>query len=139
MVAWVGFYQTPVYYARRARAAGRTHYPLRRMLHFAWNAALSFSPLPLRLCFGLGFVSAAFGVGYGIWAVAVTLMGVHTAPGWTSLVALVCLLCGSILISIGVLGEYVGRIFEQVKGRPLYVIAREYGQSNGEQETGSGQ
>lgn len=123
MVAWVGFPQIAVFFDRPARAAGRTKYSLGRMFRLAWIAALSFSPIPLRISLALGILVAAFGMALGIWAVIAWLMG-DTTQGWTSLFVLVCLIGGAILISNGILGEYVGRIFEQSKARPLYVIAR---------------
>jgi len=123
MCSWVGFPQTCVDYVRRPRRSGVTKYPLRRMLLFAWTAAVSFSPTPLRLSFGLGVLVAAAGIADGVYAVVRAALGLYNVPGWTSLMVLVCLIGGAILASIGVLGEYIGRIFEEVKGRPLYVVA----------------
>ncbi|TGL59740.1 glycosyltransferase [Leptospira ognonensis] len=129
MGAWVGFPQTPVIYKRAARAAGETKYPLRKMLTLAMNAAISFSPLPLRLSLSLGFVIAFVGFVVGLTAVVKAWMhysGLYPDlvynPGWATIVALLCIIGGSILISIGILGEYIARIFEEVKGRPLYVV-----------------
>lgn len=123
MVSWVGFSQTVVPYVRQARERGVTKYPLRKMLVFAWTAAVSFSPTPLRVSFGLGVLVALAGLAEGVYAVARTMLGLYTVPGWTSVIVVVCLIGGAILISIGVLGEYVGRIFEESKGRPLYIVA----------------
>jgi polyisoprenyl-phosphate glycosyltransferase len=123
MVAWVGFPQTTVPYTRDRRVAGKTNYPLSKMLRLAWTAAVSFSPTPLRLSFGLGFLIAAIGMLEAINAVVRSILGMYVVPGWSSLIVVTCLIGGSILISIGVLGEYVGRIFESIKERPLYVIA----------------
>jgi glycosyltransferase involved in cell wall biosynthesis len=123
MVSWVGFPQTAVTYERAPRAAGVTKYPFWKMLKFAWTAAVSFSPLPLRLSFGLGVVLALIAVTQAVNALVRTALGLYTVPGWTSLMVVVCLIGSAILISIGVLGEYVGRIFEESKGRPLYVVA----------------
>jgi dolichol-phosphate mannosyltransferase len=123
MVAWVGFPQTAVRFDRPARAAGSTKYPLRKMIHFAWTAAVSFSPLPLRLSLGLGIITAMLGIIVSIIAVVSKLTG-HTTAGWTSQVILVCMVGGAILVSNGILGEYIGRIFEQSKGRPLYIVSR---------------
>jgi len=129
MGAWVGFPQTPVIYKRAARAAGETKYPLRKMLTLAMNAAISFSPLPLRLSLSLGILIAIVGFVVGLTAVVKAWMhysGLYPDlvynPGWATIVALLCIIGGSILISIGILGEYIARIFEEVKGRPLYVI-----------------
>ena len=123
MVCWVGFPQTSVSYVRNPRVSGETKYPLRKMLRFAWTAAISFSPAPLRLSFALGVIAALGGLGEGVYAVARTMLGLYTVPGWTSLVVVVCLIGGAILMSIGVLGEYVARIYEESKGRPLYIVA----------------
>jgi len=123
MIAWVGFPQIAVPYARNRRVAGKTAYPLRKMLWLAWTAAVSFSPTPLRASFVLGFLIAAIGMLQALNAVIRSILGLYVVPGWSSLIVVTCLIGGAILISIGVLGEYVGRIFEAVKGRPLYVIA----------------
>jgi glycosyltransferase involved in cell wall biosynthesis len=129
MGAWVGFAQCPIVYKRAARAAGETKYPLSKMITFAWTAALSFSPLPLRFALGLGLVTACLGVIVGIYAVTLGLLHLFGAdpthsynPGWATLVTLVCLVGGTILICLGILGEYVGRIFEEIKERPLYIV-----------------
>lgn len=126
MVAWVGFPQTSVPYARDRRIAGKTGYPLRKMLWLAWTAAISFSPTPLRASFVLGFLIAAIGGIQAVNAVIRSILGLYVVPGWSSLVIVTCLIGGAILISIGVLGEYVGRIFEAAKERPLYLIASKF-------------
>ena len=126
MVNWVGFPQVPIGYKRDARAAGETKYPLSKMLKFAWTAALSFSPAPLRLSFLIGLVMTLVGISYGIYAVWRVAMGLYVVPGWTSLIVSVCLIGGSTQLSLGILGEYVARIFEEAKGRPLYLVARTY-------------
>jgi polyisoprenyl-phosphate glycosyltransferase len=123
MVAWIGFAQTAVQFERPPRAAGTTKYSLIHMLRFAWTAALSFSPAPLRLSFGFGMLVAAMGMIIGMYAVIRKLLGLYVEPGWASIIVVVCLVGGGILLSIGVLGEYIARIFEEVKGRPLYVVS----------------
>ncbi len=123
MVAWVGFAQTAVPYERQKRVAGETKYPLSKMIRFAWTAAVSFSPAPLRISLAMGVFVACFGFGEGIYAIVRALLGYYVAPGWASEMAVICLVGGGILFSIGVLGEYVGRIFEESKGRPLYIIS----------------
>lgn len=123
MIAWVGFPLTSVPYARDIRVAGQTKYPLSKMLRLAWTAAVSFSPTPLRLSFWLGFLIAAIGMLEAANAVIRSMLGLYVVPGWSSMIVVTCLVGGSILISIGVLGEYVGRIFEAIKERPLYLIA----------------
>jgi dolichol-phosphate mannosyltransferase len=123
MVSWTGFPQTAVAYKRRRRAAGATKYPPGRMLRFAWTAAISFSPLPLRLSFIAG--AALFGIGliYGGFALTQMFLGIPLVRGWTSLIVLNCLTSGAVMLGIGVVGEYVARIFEQIKGRPLYIVS----------------
>ncbi len=122
MVAWVGFPQTDVPVIRDQRAAGNSKYPLRKMLRFAWTAAVSFSPVPLRLAFVLGVLLFSIGLVYAGWAVIQLVTGVHLVRGWTSLILINCLGSGAIMIGIGVLGEYVARIYEHVKARPLYLV-----------------
>jgi dolichol-phosphate mannosyltransferase len=122
LVAWAGFRQTAVEYDRAARAAGSTKYPLGKMLGFALDGIASFSVLPLRAATYLGLFVGIASVLYGIAAVITYAVGV-TVPGWTTTVVLVSFLFSVQLVMTGVLGEYVGRIYEQVKRRPLYVVA----------------
>lgn len=122
MFTWVGFPQAQVEYRRRARQFGVTKYPLWKMALLAWNAALSFSTLPVKLITLTGFATALFAVGYGLYAVVEKYVFHDTVPGWTGLVVLLGLVSASILLGLGVIGEYVGRIFEEIKARPLYVI-----------------
>ena len=129
MGTWVGFSQTPVKYKRAPRAAGQTKYPLNKMLKFAWTAAVSFSPLPMRLSLAVGTIVAGFGFCVGIYAVIRSIIhfffnppGFTYNPGWATLVTLICLIGGMILVSIGILGEYIGRIYEEIKDRPLYIV-----------------
>jgi polyisoprenyl-phosphate glycosyltransferase len=131
MIAWAGFPQTSVPYARDIRVAGQTKYPLSKMLRLAWTAAVSFSPTPLRLSFWLGFLIAAIGMLEAANAVMRNMLGLYVVPGWSSVIVVTCLVGGSILISIGVLGEYVGRIFEAIKERPLYLIASKVAREEG--------
>ena len=134
MVAWVGFPQIEVLYHRRPRLAGSTKYPLHKMMQLAWTAAISFSPAPLRFSFAAGFCVGLVGIGEGVYAVARSLLGLYVVPGWTSLMVVVCLIGGAILVSIGVVGEYVARIFEQSKQRPLYIVSDSITASPGEVE-----
>jgi glycosyltransferase involved in cell wall biosynthesis len=124
MVAWVGFPQAAVQFRRPARAAGETKYPLRKMFAFASNAALSFSAFPLKMLFAAGFAVAAIGFIYGIYATCRVLLGLYVVPGWTSLIVAQCIIGGMILMGLGMIGSYVPRIFEEVKARPLYIVAR---------------
>jgi dolichol-phosphate mannosyltransferase len=122
MVAWVGFKQTAVVYDRPGRFAGETKYPLRKMLRFAIDGITSFSILPLRFSTYFGVLMSVLSVLYAIWAVVSHFVFNATLPGWTATVVLIALLASVQLLMIGILGEYVGRIYEEVKKRPLYVV-----------------
>jgi len=124
MAAWVGFRQTGVEYKRAARKAGVTKYPFRKMLRLALNAVTGFSYFPLQLATYLGFVSAGLSV-LAIPVVIITrLVGHQAFFGQASTLIAVLFLGGVQLISLGILGEYIGRLYDEAKGRPLYV-ARE--------------
>jgi polyisoprenyl-phosphate glycosyltransferase len=125
MVAWVGFPQVAVRYQRAARLHGSTKYPLSKMLLFAWTAATSFSTLPLRISFYLGTAVGLFAIEEAIRAIAGSLTG-KTVPGWTSLMVVTSIIGSALLFSIGILGQYVGKVYEQSKDRPLYLVARTY-------------
>jgi polyisoprenyl-phosphate glycosyltransferase len=129
MVAWVGFPQTAVAYRREGRVAGVTKYSLPKMLAFSWTAATSFSTLPLRLSMIFGGIVGMLGIEEGIRAALAHFLSWYTVPGWTSLTILVSLIGSALLISIGILGEYVAKLYEQSKGRPLYIVARTFGGS----------
>jgi polyisoprenyl-phosphate glycosyltransferase len=122
LVSWVGFKQTAVEYDRAARFAGETKYPLKKMLAFAFDGIMSFSVLPLRLTTYLGALVGAASVLYGVSALFSHFVLHNTVPGWTTTVVLVSVLFSVQLLVTGVLGEYVGRIYEQVKQRPLYIV-----------------
>jgi polyisoprenyl-phosphate glycosyltransferase len=122
MVAWVGYPQICVRYERQARAAGVTKYPLTKMIRLAWTAAISFSPLPLRLSFFGAGIMTLLAIEETVRAIVEHLTG-STVPGWTSLMVVVCLCNAALMIAVGLLGEYVAKIFEESKGRPLYVVA----------------
>lgn len=122
MVSWVGFKQTAVLYDRPGRFAGETKYPLRKMIRFAIDGITSFSVLPLRFSTYMGIVISVLSVLYAVWALVARFVFRATVQGWTAEVVLISLLAAAQLLMIGILGEYVGRIYEQVKGRPLYVV-----------------
>jgi dolichol-phosphate mannosyltransferase len=126
MVAWMGYPQIAVRYHREARAAGSTHYPLRKMLAFAWTAATSFSAAPLRVSVLAGVMVGLFGIEEGLRAVLAFVMGWYTVPGWKSLMVVTSLIGSATLISIGIVGEYLARLYEQSKERPLYMVARTF-------------
>ncbi|MEY2931006.1 MAG: hypothetical protein RL033_1755 [Pseudomonadota bacterium] len=122
LVAWVGFRQTAVYYDRHARFAGDTHYPLHKMLRFASDGIVSFSALPLRIATLLGVLAGLVALGVAVWVLAVVLTGVQALPGWATLMFAVSLSSSAQLLMIGILGEYLGRVYDEVKRRPLYLV-----------------
>ncbi len=124
MVAWVGYPQIGVPYERAARVAGETKYPLYKMLRFAWTAATSFSVLPLRATAILGIIVMLLGLEEAIRATLAHVFHWYAVPGWSSLTVLVSVIGGATLLGIGILGEYVGKIYEQTKNRPLYLVSR---------------
>jgi glycosyltransferase involved in cell wall biosynthesis len=122
MVSWVGFKQIALPYKRSVRFAGESKYPLRKMLSFAIDGILSFSTKPLQLSVGFGMLCASLalaGILYALWLRLFTNVWVE---GWTALMIAVLFLGGVQLISVGILGEYIGRIYHEVKNRPLYVV-----------------
>lgn len=122
LVAWIGFRQTAVYYDRSARFAGDTHYPLHKMLRFASDGIVSFSTLPLRIATLLGVLSGLAAAGVALWVLFVVISGVHAVPGWATLMLAVSLASSAQLLMIGILGEYLGRVYDEVKRRPLYLV-----------------
>jgi polyisoprenyl-phosphate glycosyltransferase len=122
LVAWLGFREATIQFERRPRAAGETKYPVWKMLRFAWTAITSFSALPLRFSIVMGVVSSALAFLYFAWALYAALILKRVVPGWTSIVALQSLSVGVILLSLGLIGEYIANIYEESKKRPLYVV-----------------
>ena len=125
MVSWVGFRQTALPYKRAKRFAGESKYPLRRMLRFAVDGILSFSAKPLQLSVAAGFASAVLALFGIVYSIIVRLVTNNWVEGWTAIMVAVLFIGGIQLISVGILGEYVGRIYSEIKRRPLYV-ANEY-------------
>lgn len=122
MVPLVGFKSTSVYYERHERMAGKSHYPLSKMLGLAFDGITSLSVKPLQMITGLGVgVSILSFIGI-IWAIVSQILG-KTIAGWSSTVCLVCFIGGVQLICLGVLGEYIGKIYMEVKARPRYIIS----------------
>ncbi len=129
MVTWIGFPQCAVAYERHPRAGGTTKYPMSKMLSFAWTAATSFSTLPLKLSLYLGVGVGLTGVFEAFRAVFAWAFG-FVVPGWTSLMIVTCLIGSAMLMCLAILGQYVGMIYEQVKGRPLYLVAQTISRSS---------
>ncbi|PPQ32292.1 glycosyltransferase [Rhodoblastus sphagnicola] len=127
MVSWVGFKQTPLPYKRAPRFAGATKYPLAKMIRFAVDGILSFSIKPLQLSVSLGMTCAVMAVIGIVYALYLRIFTDIWVEGWTALMIAVLFLGGVQLISVGILGEYVGRIYSESKGRPLYVVDEYHG------------
>lgn len=122
MIPLVGFKSSSVYYERKERFAGESHYPLSKMLALAIDGITSLSVKPLRLISAIGIIMSVVSVAGLVWAVVSKLVG-FTVTGWASIVAAICLLSSIQLISIGIIGEYIGKIYMEVKNRPRYIIS----------------
>jgi len=124
LVSWMGFNQAIIPYQARKRFAGTTKYSFSKMLRFAMDGIISFSVRPLKLSFFVGTFAIIFSFLYAVYAIFKFFNG-ETEPGWASLLISVLFLGGMILMSLGVIGEYIARIFNEVKARPLYFIKDE--------------
>ena len=122
LVPLVGFKSTTVAYDRAERIAGESHYPLKKMIALAVDGITSLSVKPLRLITGFGAVVALISFVGVIWALATALSG-NSVPGWASMTCIVCFVSGVQLISLGIIGEYIGKIYMETKGRPRYIIS----------------
>lgn len=123
LIAWIGFRRTYIPYTASARAAGDSKYHWRAMCSLAAGAAISFSVTPMRFAIYCGLLTATLGVIYGMYIFTRALQGADEfVPGWASVMCVILFLSGAQLLFIGIVGSYIGRIFEQVKGRPLYLF-----------------
>jgi polyisoprenyl-phosphate glycosyltransferase len=122
MFSWVGFRQAAVPYARASREAGESKYPMRRMMRLALDGLVGFSTAPLRFALAAGLVMAVGAVMYGVVAIALKLAGLPYVPGYASLLVTITFLSGVQLIVIGMVGQYVARIYDEVRARPLYLV-----------------
>lgn len=127
LVSWVGFKQTGVEFVREERFAGETKYPLRKMIRFATDAITSFSHKPLKLATFTGMTISGLSFLYLLYVIGERLLTEHTVPGWSSIVAINLFFNGIILIILGIIGEYIGRIYDESKQRPLYLVSEEIG------------
>ncbi len=127
MVSWVGFRQTGVEYVREERHAGQSKYPFGKLLQLGLNGVVSFSNAPLVLSLRVGLVVSLLAIATGVAAIAIKIAGLFPIPGTATIVVLVAFLGGLQLLILGVLGIYLGRIYDEVKARPLYLIDREIG------------
>ena len=123
LVSWVGYPQTALEYDRDSRFSGETKYPFSKMLRFAIDGITSFSEVPLRFASYFGFIVSGVAFVVGIFEIALRLFTGYNLPGYTSLIFAILFLGGVQLIGIGILGEYIGRIYEEIKMRPLYLLA----------------
>jgi hypothetical protein len=124
MVPLIGFKSAIVYYTRSERFAGESKYPLRKMLALALDAVTSFSVAPLRFITGLGFLVFLISSAMGAWTLWVRLFTDRAVPGWTSTLLPIYLLGGIQILCIGVLGEYLGKVYQETKARPRYIIEK---------------
>ena len=127
MISWIGFNQVAVIYDRAPRSAGESKYPLMKMLRFAVDSVISFSLVPLRLAIWVGFGAIAASIAGIVYAFIIRLYTTNWVRGWTSIFTAVLFLGGIQLITLGIVGEYVGRIYAEVKLRPLYVVQERLG------------
>jgi polyisoprenyl-phosphate glycosyltransferase len=127
MFSWIGFRQTSVPYCRAARAAGQSKYRLRKMIRLASDGILGFSTVPLRLVVLAGLLIAIAAVGYGVLAIALKLAGLPYVPGYASLLVTITFLSGIQLMVIGIVGQYLARIYDEVRNRPLYLVRQARG------------
>lgn len=130
MVAWVGFKQTHVEYDRESRFAGTTKYPIRKMLRLAADAILSFSNVPLKLATFVGFLTSIVAFGGILYSLYMRLFTNNFVTGWTMLMISILMIGGIILLVLGIIGEYIGRIYGEIKNRPLYIINDKIGFDN---------
>lgn len=132
MIPLVGFNSTSVYYERKERIAGKSHYPLRKMLALAFDGITSLSIKPLRMITAAGLITALVSFIGIIWSVIGHIAG-NTVAGWTSMTCIICFLGGIQLVGIGVLGEYIGKIYMEVKHRPRYIISERTDEKDSEE------
>ena len=136
MVAWIGFRQEPVHFERAPRLAGRTKYSLGRMVRLAMDGILSFSVVPLRVATYLGFAASALALVGIVYALVLRLMTDAWVTGWTLLFIGMLFLGGVQLLVLGVIGEYLGRAYGELKRRPLYFVKEKLGFPDGEARHG---
>jgi dolichol-phosphate mannosyltransferase len=127
MFAWIGFRQAVVPFHRPPRAAGASKYSLAKMIRLAVNGVVSFSDAPLRVALWAGLAISSLAILYGVWVIALWAMNANLARGWSSIIVVVTFLGGANMLMTGVMGVYVGRIYTEVKRRPLYIVDKAVG------------
>lgn len=125
MTRWVGYEQAIIEYERAPRAAGRSKYTLRKMFTLAWDAVIGFSSVPLRIASVLGIVFSFLGLLYLAYVILIRLFTEQAVAGWTSVMAAVIVLGGVQLLCIGIIGQYLGRMYDEIKSRPLFLVAED--------------
>ena len=129
--SWIGFRQAGVEYERGSRHAGEPKYTLRKLVRLALSGYIGFSAMPLRIASALGLVASFSGLALAGWAVSTKLLNIYSPRGWTSLMAVILLLAGIQLLVLGVIGEYLGRVYDEARQRPLYVVRARLGFDDG--------
>ena len=125
LIAWMGFKQLPCYYEREERFAVETKYPFKKMLKFAMIGLFYFSKKPLKIATSMGFLCVCLGVLYVLWnLVSMLFLGVNPVTGWTTIITLIVFFGGVQLLTIGVLGQYIGNLFDEAKDRPEYLVKK---------------
>jgi polyisoprenyl-phosphate glycosyltransferase len=125
LFAWVGFDQTALPYQRAPRIAGKTHYSYWRLWNLALEGITSFSTAPLRVATYVGVMTATLAFAYGLWIISKTMLWGDSVQGWPTMMAVILLLGGIQLMALGMIGEYLGRIYLETKQRPLYLMAKQ--------------
>jgi dolichol-phosphate mannosyltransferase len=122
MISWVGFNQIAIEYVRDERFAGETKYPLKKMIKFAKDGIIAFSSKPLRMITTLGLFSVVLSFIVLVYSLLSKFIGTNVTRGWTSLMVAITFFCGVQMLSLGIVGEYISRIYDEIKGRPLYIV-----------------
>jgi dolichol-phosphate mannosyltransferase len=122
MMSWVGFRQTYVEYERDERFAGETKYPLKKMLKFASDGIIAFSSKPLRLVTNCGFFCVLISIGLLLYSIIVKVMGHQIGTGWASIMVAISFFSGIQLLGLGIIGQYIARIYDESKNRPIYIV-----------------
>lgn len=128
IIPTIGFNSEKVFYKRNEREAGETKYPFKKMVLFAWNGITTFSTVPMRLVLYFGIINFLIAIGIGLYVLLSHYLD-FTVSGWTSIVLPMAFFSGSNMIAIGLIGEYIGKIYEEVKARPRYIIEKTAGKS----------
>lgn len=130
MFPLIGFSSDVVYYERKQRFAGESKYPLKKMLSFAWDGITSFSIRPIKLVLSLGVLIFFISILILLYSLIVKLLG-YTVPGWTFIICSIWIVAGLEMLSLGIIGEYIGKIYNEVKARPRFIIARNLNEEEG--------